>query len=85
MLLADLMVVKALGRKLRAVAVELTRSRLAIALSPSTPVDAARAVGVDGWRPTPDGRLLRPLAGDDCKAPAQAARRLLLDLAARAT
>jgi transcription-repair coupling factor (superfamily II helicase) len=85
LLLADLMVVKALARKLRAVAVELTRSRLALALSPSTPMDAARAVGVDGWKATPDGRILRPLTGDDQKAPAQAARRLLLDLAARAT
>src|SRR6185369_10577832 len=61
-LLADLMVVKALARGLRAVSVELTRSRLALAFAPATPVDAARLVGpggLAGWKLTPDGRVLR--------------------------
>ena len=76
LLLCDLMVVKALARRLRAVSVELTRARLAIA----APVEPG-----PGWRKTPDGRLVRALDATEARAPAQAARRLLLELSARVT
>jgi transcription-repair coupling factor (superfamily II helicase) len=83
LLLCDLMVVKALGRRLHAVSLELTRARLALAPAPSTPLDPRKLP--PGWRATPDGRLVRALATDEQRAPAQAARRHLLDLCARVT
>src|SRR5688500_2057432 len=83
LLLCDLMVVKALARRLHAVSVELTQARLALALAATTPVDPAKLP--PGWKPTPDGRIVRPLVADDARAPAQAARRVLLDLCARVT
>ncbi|MBE7447791.1 MAG: transcription-repair coupling factor [Kofleriaceae bacterium] len=92
LLLADLMVVKALARRLGAVAIELTRSRLALALAP----DAALAAGAPPdpaapadrlpppWRRERDGRLHAPI-GKDETAPAAAARRRLQSLLERAT
>jgi transcription-repair coupling factor (superfamily II helicase) len=83
LLLCDLMVIKALARRLHAVAVELTAARLALALPASTPLDPGRLSAP--WRVTPDGRLVRALTADEARAPAQAARRHLLELAARVT
>ncbi|HVV86002.1 MAG TPA: transcription-repair coupling factor [Kofleriaceae bacterium] len=83
LLLADLMVVKALARRLDATSLELTRARVAIALGPSTPVDAQKLPAP--WRLERDGRLHASLAGDDAKAPAQAAMRRLQTLIAHGT
>ncbi len=87
LLLADLMVVKALARGLHAVSIELTRARLALALAPSTPLDGAALVRdrTSRWKATPDGRLVATLSTDEARAPAQGARRLLLELSARGT
>jgi transcription-repair coupling factor (superfamily II helicase) len=87
LLLADLMVVKALARGLHAVALELTRGRLALALAPSTPLDGAALARdrASRWKATPDGRLVIALSTDEARAPAQAARRLLLELSTRGT
>ena len=83
LLLADLMVVKALARRLGATAVELTRARLALALGPSTPVDPAHLP--PPWRLERDGRLHAALTADDARAPAEAARRRLQTLLSRGT
>jgi transcription-repair coupling factor (superfamily II helicase) len=83
LLLADLMVVKALARRLDATALELTRARLAIALAPSTKLEATRLPA--GWRLERDGRLHAVLTGDDAKAPARAAMRRLQALIAHGT
>ncbi|MCA9678691.1 MAG: transcription-repair coupling factor, partial [Myxococcales bacterium] len=87
LLLCDLMVVKALARGLHAVAVELTRGRLALALAPSTPLDPVRLAAdrASRWRLTPDGRLVLAFDADDARAPAAAARRHLLGLGGRGT
>ncbi len=83
LLLADLMVVKALARRLGATAVELTRSRLAIALGPSSTVVTTGLPRP--WRLERDGRLHAPFTADDARAPAEAARRRLQALLARGT
>jgi transcription-repair coupling factor (superfamily II helicase) len=83
LLLADLMVVKALARRLDATSLELTRARVAIALAPSTPLDVTKIPAP--WRLERDGRLHAPITGDDAKAPAQAAMRRLQALIARGT
>ncbi len=66
--LADLMVVKALARRLGASAIELSESRLALALrdeTPLTPAQVAKLVSVpkSPWRITPDQRLMRAFIG----------------------
>ena len=81
LVLADLMVVKALARRLDATALELTRARVAIALAPSTKLDPARLP--KGWRLERDGRLHAAITGDDAKAPARAAMRRLQALIAQ--
>ena len=82
-LLADLMIVKALARRLSATAVELTRARLAIALGPATKVDVTKLPRP--WRLERDGRLHVHLTPDEAKVPTQAARQRLQDLVARVT
>ncbi len=82
LLLADLMVVKALARRLSATSVELTRSRLAIGLAPTTPIDARQLP--PPWRLERDGRLHATIGSDET-APAEAARRRLQSLLERAT
>ena len=71
------------ARRLHAVSLELTRARVALALAPTTPLDPRQLPA--GWRATPDGRIVRALDAADARAPAQAARRVLLDLCARVT
>lgn len=83
LLLADLMIVKALARGLDATAIELSRARLAIALGPSTPIDA-RALPKP-WRLDRDGRIHAAWNADDAKAPTEAARRYLRRLVPRGT
>ena len=82
LLLADLMVVKALARRLAATSVELTRHRLAIGLGPTTPVEV-RALPAP-WRLERDGRLHAAIGAEET-APAEAARRRLQSLLERAT
>ncbi len=82
LLLADLMVVKALARRLDATSVELTRARLAVGLAPSTPVDPRELPAP--WRLERDGRLHCALGASEA-APAAAARRRLQSLLERAT
>ena len=67
--LADLMVVKALARRLCASTVELSESRLAMALRSETPLTASQvtklvSVPKSPWRITPDQRLVRAWIGD---------------------
>ncbi|MEZ4400087.1 MAG: transcription-repair coupling factor [Kofleriaceae bacterium] len=83
LLLADLMVVKALARRLDATAIELTRTRLAIALGPSSPVDPRQVPRP--WRLDRDGRLHVALTGDEAASPTAAARRRLQALGPRGT
>lgn len=83
LLLAELMIVKALARRAAATSVELTRARLALALGPSTPVDARKLPRP--WRLERDGRLHAHLTADEGKVPTHAARQRLQDLLARAT
>jgi transcription-repair coupling factor (superfamily II helicase) len=66
--LADLMVVKALARRLCASAVELSESRLALALRNETPLSPAQvtklvSVPKSPWRITADQRLVRAWVG----------------------
>jgi transcription-repair coupling factor (superfamily II helicase) len=81
LLLCDLMVVKALARKLHAVSIELTRGRLALALASTTPLSPSRLASP--WKITPDGRVMRALDANEARAPAAAARVLLQALLAR--
>ncbi len=83
LLLADLMVVKALARRLDATALELTRTRLAIAVPATAAIVAAGLP--PPWRLDRDGRLHAALTGDDARAPAAAARRRLQALLDRGT
>jgi transcription-repair coupling factor (superfamily II helicase) len=82
LLLADLMVVKALARRIDATSVELTRSRLAIGPAPTPPVDLRKVPGP--WTLERDGRLQVPIGATET-APAEAARRRLQSLIERAT
>ena len=68
-LLAGLMVVKALARRLCASSVELSESRLALSLRSETPLSpqlVAKLVSVpkSPWRISPDQRLMRVWQGD---------------------
>nr|MBP9087928.1 DEAD/DEAH box helicase [Kofleriaceae bacterium] len=79
-LLCDLMALKAAARPLTAVAIEITRSKIAIALAPhSAWVSPARALG---WKHTADGRLVHALPAP---GGATEGKRLLLALTARGT
>ncbi len=82
-LLADQMGVKALARRLGAVALELTRTRIAVALGAGTPLDPRQFTSP--WRLTPDGRATRALTPHEGRAPAEAARQHLQALLSHAT
>ena len=67
--LGDIMVVKALGRRLQAVAIELTETRLALSLRETTPLRPEQVAQLvsprkSPWRITPDQRLVRMWQGD---------------------
>jgi transcription-repair coupling factor (superfamily II helicase) len=81
--LCELMAVKGLARALGAQTLELTRSRLALGLV--DPETATALASRPGWKRLADGRVAHALGPDDAKAPARAAKRLLLLDAARAT
>jgi transcription-repair coupling factor (superfamily II helicase) len=88
--LADLMVLKALARRIGAQSLELARTRLSVALADDTPLRPERVLAlVEGsgslYRLTPDMRLTRAFNAAEQKAPAEAARRCLLELVACAS
>ncbi len=63
-LLADIMNVKCLGRRLGATAIELSETRLALALADDTPLQPAQVMRLvnekkSPWRLSPDMRLMR--------------------------
>jgi transcription-repair coupling factor (superfamily II helicase) len=89
-LLGDLMVLKAHARRLAAVTLELTSSRMTLALADETPLRPERVLELVNqrgslYRLTPDMRLQRRFATDERKEPVAAARRCLLDLLGCAT
>jgi transcription-repair coupling factor (superfamily II helicase) len=89
-LLAELMGLKTLARRLRAQSVELARGRLTLALAEDTPLEPARVMTLvresrGNYKLTPDMRLTRVFTAQEQKAPAEAARRCLLELVACAT
>jgi len=79
-LLGELMGVKALARRLGALALEISSARVALALLPTSP--AVQAVIAAGFRKLPDGRFAMP---PPAPGGAAGARRALLDALARAT
>ncbi len=88
--LADLMVLKSLARRLRAQSLELARTRLTLALAEDTPLEPAQVLALvrapgSLYKLTPDMRLTRAFNAAEQKAPAEAARRCLLELVACAT
>ena len=67
--LGDIMVVKALGRRLHAASIELTETRLALSLRETTPLRPEQVTALvsprkSPWRITPDQRLVRLWQGD---------------------
>jgi transcription-repair coupling factor (superfamily II helicase) len=76
-LLGELMGQKALARRIGALTLEISQSRIAIALPDDSPMRAA--VVAAGWRKLPDGRYATANSG------AGAARQGLLAVLARAT
>ena len=89
-LLADLSILRAHARKLRVTSIELTATRLALALADDTPLDPAKVLNLvnkpgSPYQLTPDMRLQLSFTDDDRAAPTGAARRCLLELLACAT
>ncbi|MDB4957340.1 MAG: Transcription-repair coupling factor [Myxococcales bacterium] len=80
-LLGELMGVKATARRAGALALEISSSRIAIALPPDSPL--ANLAASAGWRQLPDRRhAFTPEAG---KSPVASARKALLALLSRAS
>jgi transcription-repair coupling factor (superfamily II helicase) len=84
-LLADIMVVKGLGRRLGATAIELSETRIALALADDTPLRPAQVLRLVNekrslWRLTPDMRLTRHFAEAEKPDRLKIARALLADL-----
>ena len=89
-LLAELMVLKVYGRRLRAVSLDLTSARLSLALAEDTPLPAEAVTDLvaarhSPWRLTPDMRLQRDFRGREREQPVAAARDCLLELLGYAT
>jgi transcription-repair coupling factor (superfamily II helicase) len=81
-LLAQLMQVKALARRLRATALELGETRISVALADDTPLDPQKVmklVAAKGslWKLTPDMRLQRAFQGNERDRRLEVARELL--------
>ena len=88
-ILADIMTVKGLGRKLGARAIELTEMRLGLMLADDTPLEPAAVMRLvnaknSPWKLTPDMRLLRTFIAAERDQRVQLAKKLLSDLLATA-
>lgn len=84
-LLADIMVVKGLGRRLGATAIELSETRLALALADDTPLRPEQVMRLvnakkSPWRLTPDMRLTRHWLPGEAPDRPKLARALLAEL-----
>jgi transcription-repair coupling factor (superfamily II helicase) len=84
-ILAEIMIVKGLGRRLAATAIELSEQRLALALDEKTPLkpeQVLKLVNKKGtlWRLTPDMRLVRTWSETERPGRLPLARRLLGEL-----
>src|SRR5581483_2598250 len=84
-LLADIMAVKALGRKLGARAFELGESRFALALRDDTPLKPEQVMKLvqqknSPWKLTPDMRLQRQFVAGEREQRLVVAKKLLADL-----
>jgi transcription-repair coupling factor (superfamily II helicase) len=84
-ILADIMAVKGLGRRLGARAIELTEVRLGLALADDTPLEPAAVMRLvnaknSPWKLTPDMRLMRTFVAGEREQRVQVAKKLLTDL-----
>ncbi|HZS35636.1 MAG TPA: TRCF domain-containing protein, partial [Polyangia bacterium] len=87
--LAGIMIVKGLGRRLRARAIELGEVRFALALADDTPLKPAQVMKLvqaknSPWKLTPDMRLQRTFLAGEREQRLDVARKLLSDLLAQA-
>ncbi len=87
-LLGEIMLVKGLGRRLAATAIELSESRLALALADDTPLKPEKVMALvnkkrSPWRLTPDMRLSRAFAEAERPDRLALARKLLEELLAQ--
>ena len=85
--LAEIMIVKGLGRRLRATAIELSESRLALGLADDTPLLPEKVMELvntkrSPWRLTPDMRLSRSWQVAERPDRLKIARKLLEELVA---
>ncbi|MCU1278457.1 MAG: transcription-repair coupling factor, partial [bacterium] len=88
-ILADIMIVKGIGRRLGARAIELTEVRLGLALADDTPLEPAAVMRLvnaknSPWKLTPDMRLQRTFVAGERDQRVQVAKKLLTDLLATA-
>ncbi len=84
-ILGELMVVKAYGRRLGAVSIEIGQARIALALDAQTPLSPSKVLVLvnqkgSPYRLTPDMRLTRALTPTEQKDRLTAAKRCLLEL-----
>ena len=89
-MLADIMIVKGLGRRLRARAIELGETRFALALADDTPLkpeQVMKLVQAKGspWKLTPDMRLQRTFVAGEREQRLAVAKKLLADLLTKAS
>jgi transcription-repair coupling factor (superfamily II helicase) len=85
--LADIMIVKGIGRRLKARAIELTEVRLGLSLADDTPLEPAAVMRLvnaknSAWKLTPDMRLQRTWTAGERDQRLVLAKKLLEDLAA---
>ena len=88
--LADIMIVKGLGRRLGARAIELGETRFALALADDTPLQPAQVMRLvnarnSPWKLTPDMRLVRNFVHGEKEQRLVVARKLLTDLLSAST
>ncbi|MBI5481358.1 MAG: transcription-repair coupling factor [Deltaproteobacteria bacterium] len=88
-LLADLMVCRCLARQLHATTLEISETKVALALAETTPLDPARVARLVGarrslFRLSPDMRLTRTFTEAERGGRAAAAKKILQDLLAYA-
>jgi len=87
--LADIMIVKGIGRRLGARAIELSEVRLGLALGDDTPLDPAQVMKLvnaknSPWKLTPDMRLSRGFSVGERESRLPLAKKLLGELLAAA-